>query len=144
MIVTKEIQLDYGHTLPNHYGFCSEIHGHRAKVIATIEGDFITKSGSSSEGMVMDFKFIKEAMMKHIHDKLDHGFAVWKEDEEDYEFIVKRNARYLITDHPPTAECLAKWAYDQIVGIIEKEGCKLVCIEWFETPTSSACYAPGR
>jgi len=55
---------------------------------------------------VMDFKFLKEIMVEHIHDKLDHGFAVWKDDHEDLDFIIKRNSRVLVTDEPPTVNAL--------------------------------------
>ena len=139
MQISREIQLDYGHTIPNHYGFCNQIHGHRARVIATIKGEISKNKGDSSEGMVLDFKILKQLMMEYIHDVLDHGFAVWKNDEEDLKFITKRNKRFIITDEPPTAEYLAKWAFIQIVDklpgniILER-------IEWQETPTSTAVY----
>jgi len=139
MYVTKSIELDYGHTLPNHYSFCSQIHGHRAKVEATVEGEVSDKVGDSNQGMVLDFKFLKQALMTKVHDVLDHGFAVWKDDKEDLEFIVKRNSKVLITDEPPTAEYLAKWAYHQIQTELPG-GLKLNKIKWYETPTSFATY----
>ena len=64
MEVTKRIELDYGHTLPKHYSFCSQIHGHRAYIDATVEGTMLKKENDSSQGMVLDFKFMKEIMMK--------------------------------------------------------------------------------
>ena len=139
MFVSRSIELDYGHTLPNHYSFCNQLHGHRAKVIAKVEGDVITETDNSSQGMVMDFKFMKEIMMKHIHDVIDHGFAVWKKDEEDLAFIKKRNTKILVTDEPPTAEYLAKWAYIQINKHIPK-GVKLKEVIWYETPNGFATY----
>lgn len=139
MKLSREIQLDYGHTLPNHYSFCSELHGHRARIIATIEGPVSLEYGSSGQGMVTDFKFLKELLMTRIHDVLDHGFAVWKDDEEDRIFITNRNTKFLVTEEPPTAEYLAKWAFYQIENEMPKN-VKLVSITWFETPTSSATY----
>ena len=137
MRITRKIEVDYGHTLPNHYSFCNQLHGHRATVIVTVNGQVITKKGDSSEGMVLDFKILKQLMMEKIHDKLDHGFAVWKEDKEDLSFVTKRNSRYLITDGPPTAEYLAKWAYLQLKECLP-ENIKLKKLEWYETPNSSA------
>lgn len=138
--VSRKIDLDYGHTLPNHMGFCNQLHGHRATVVATVEGEIDTQEGSSSQGMVLDFKFLKQAMMKVIHDKLDHAFAVWKEDEEDRAFIEKRNARFLITDEPPTAEYLAKWSYFQLMDEMP-DNVTLVNVRWYETPNSWADYS---
>lgn len=139
MIITREIGIDYGHTLPNHFSFCNQIHGHRARIIAYVEGDTVTDENSSSQGMVLDFKILKQLMMEHIHDVLDHGFAVWEKDEKDLEFIKERNSRYLITEEPPTAEYLAKWAFHQIAGKLPKE-LELLKIDWYETPNSCATY----
>lgn len=142
MEITRRIELDYGHTLPNHYDFCSQIHGHRAFVEATVKGGIIDISGKTDEGMVMDFKFLKEIMMKQIHGILDHGFAVWEKDAEDLEFIIKRNKKYLITKYPPTAETLAEWAYYQIAHMIPP-GVVLIKVKWWETPNSVAEYDGG-
>ena len=113
--------------------------GHRGVVVATVEGELIERKGDSEEGMVMDFKFLKEIMVAEIHDKLDHGFAVWKEDLEDLDFIMKRNSRVLVTDEPPTAECLAKWAFNQLQRHLP-EGVRLQQLRWYETPNNWADY----
>jgi len=139
MRISRKIEIDYGHTLPNSFSFCNQLHGHRGVVVATVEGDVIQRNGHSEQGMVMDFKFLKDIMVEQIHDKLDHGFAVWKDDTEDLEFITKRNSRVLITDEPPTAECLAKWAFHQIHNHLP-EGIRLKQLRWYETPNNWADY----
>ena len=158
MQVSKEIQVDYGHTLPNHYGFCNQIHGHRARIVATVQGHYENKEGTE-QGMVLDFKFLKEIMMNKIHGVLDHGFAIWKDDTreievtlsevqknrimedtiniETLEFIKARNEKVLITELPPTAEVLAKWAFRQIKSELP-QGIVLVSVMWYETPNSFA------
>ncbi len=138
-IITKEIELDYGHTLPNHYSFCSQIHGHRAKVVAGVSGKLNKEHGCSSQGMVFDFKILKELLRHHVHDVLDHGFAIWGEDTEDLAFMQKRNTKLLITEFPPTAEVLAEWAYSQLEKHLPSD-LTLVFLEWYETPTSCARY----
>lgn len=140
MRISRKIEIDYGHTLPNHFSFCNQLHGHRGVVVATIEGPVIEKSGDSQEGMVMDFRFLKEIMVERVHDRLDHGFAVWKDDREDLEFILKRNTRVLVTDEPPTAEYLAKWAFSEISSHLP-EGVRLTNLRWYETPNNWADYA---
>lgn len=164
--VTKIIELDYGHTLPNHFGFCNQIHGHRGRVEATFRGEIVSNPKSSSQGMVMDFKEIKKIMMEQIHDKLDHGFAVWKEDTSllvvpvagndstqkvsmyitTLDFIKARNKKYLVTEEPPTAEYLSKWAFEQINEGMRKykqehqdiKAPDLYRVRWYETPNSWA------
>lgn len=135
--VTKRIELDYGHTLMRHHGFCSQIHGHRGKVEATIEGNINEEQGNSSQGMVLDFGILKQIMMSEVHAVLDHAFAVWKDDEADLEFIKQRNSRYLVTPEPPTAEFLAKWSYEVILAKLPV-GIKLLSVRWYETPNSWA------
>lgn len=147
MQVSKQVELDYGHTLPNHYSFCNQIHGHRAKVVITVEGEVSQNENDSSQGMVFDFKILKELMMELIHDELDHGFAVWKDDSKDLEFIKGRNSKVLITDVPPTAECLAEWAYNQLLSVIllkYPNELSLVKVEWWETPNSCAIYEGSK
>ena len=140
MQISREIQLDYGHTIPNHYGFCNQIHGHRARVIATIKGEISKNKGDSSEGMVLDFKFLKQLMMDKIHSVLDHGFAVWVKDIKDLKFIRERNKNILVTLEPPTAEYLAKWSYIQLASGMP-EGIYLISVRWYETPNSYATYS---
>jgi len=139
MKITRKIEIDYGHTLPNHYSFCNQLHGHRGVIEVTVQGTVVSANGKSEEGMVMDFKFLKEILKEKIHDVLDHGFAVWKDDHEDLEFILKRNTKVLITDAPPTAEVLAKWAFFEIRKALP-DTIKLVQVRWNETPNNWADY----
>lgn len=143
MKVTRKIELDYGHTLPNEKGFCSQIHGHRATVLATVEGEIEETEGHPDQGMVLNFKELKAAMKEKVHDVIDHGFAVWKEDKDDREFIEDRNEKVLVTTHPPTAEYLAKWSYEQIQPELPEE-VELVKVVWKETPNSEAIYQGDR
>jgi 6-pyruvoyltetrahydropterin/6-carboxytetrahydropterin synthase len=143
MRISRKIEVDYGHTLPNHFSFCNQIHGHRAAVIATVEGKVNKQKGNSSEGMVFDFKILKKIMNEKICEVLDHGFAVWEKDHEDLAFIKKRNKRYLITSEPPTAEFLAKWAFEQIKESLPRE-IRIIKVEWHETPSCYATYAPKK
>jgi 6-pyruvoyltetrahydropterin/6-carboxytetrahydropterin synthase len=139
MMISRKIEIDYGHTLPNSFSFCNQLHGHRGTIVATVEGGMIERQNDAEQGMVMDFKFLHKIMKEHIHDRLDHGFAIWKDDLEDLEFIQKRNSRVLITDEPPTAESLAKWAFSQIERHLP-ENVTLKQLRWYETPNNWADY----
>ena len=161
MIIKRTIEIDYGHTLPNHFSFCNQIHGHRGVIIAAIQGKVNNKKGDSSQGMVKDFKIVKEVMIEKIHKVLDHGFAVWEQDDRPVEipvkiekprrydailittreFIEARNDKVLITFEPPTAEYLAKWAFNQIYEDLTDNDVQLVSVEWKETPNSTAIYS---
>lgn len=167
MIITKEIQIDYGHTLPNHYSFCNQIHGHRGRIVGYFSGNIRKDKGDSSQGMVVDFNVCKEALMK-VHKLLDHGFAVWKEAGEDIvqvkikngtmvslsmlDFILSRNTKVLLCDVPPTAEYLAYWAFTEVNNALyELYNSKqrnhyviLEKLEWWETPNNRAIIERGE
>ncbi len=76
--ITREIGIDMGHRVPNHASKCSNLHGHRYKVEVTVTGPIIPDG--AEEGMVMDFGFVKEAMMEQIDAPCDHGTCLWIED----------------------------------------------------------------
>ena len=82
MKIVKIIQWDMGHRVLNHRSICKGLHGHRYKAEICIEGELIIESGSSEEGMVIDFADIKKTAQKYIQEKLDHAFMVWEKDEE--------------------------------------------------------------
>ncbi len=54
------------HFLTKYHGKCENLHGHNYKLIVTI-ADTVKE-----DGMVMDFKIIKETVNKHVIDELDH------------------------------------------------------------------------
>lgn len=138
MRIGKTIEIDMGHVLPSHLGFCSEIHGHRVKVECFFEGSIKDDKTSPENGMVTDFSVCKKLMMEEIHDVLDHGFAVWDDREADkvnvyveyytlgpepakmiqkiytVDFIRARNKKVLVLPDPPTAEVLAKYFFEKI------------------------------
>jgi 6-pyruvoyltetrahydropterin/6-carboxytetrahydropterin synthase len=161
MKIKRAIDIDYGHVLPDYCGFCNQIHGHRAKIVATFEGDVNLMLGEGENGMVLDFSICKQIMTEKIADVLDHGFAVWMFDSKNvvikppavapdtsdgtecsvYAFMTKRNDRYLECYLPPTAEYLAWWAYGEInYGLESYMHTDIVCseVEWHETPNNVA------
>src|SRR4051812_9687285 len=75
---TREIGIDMGHRVTNHGSKCRNVHGHRYTIEATITGDLIPDG--ASEGMVMDFSFLKEEMMREIDEYCDHALCLWVKD----------------------------------------------------------------
>lgn len=74
--ISRTIEIDMGHRVPDHGSKCRNLHGHRYKIEAVLEAKKLAEEGEES-GMVMDFGFIKELMMKHIHDVFDHALALY-------------------------------------------------------------------
>ena len=144
MKIVKVIQWDMGHRVLNHRSICKGLHGHRYKAEICIEGDLISNSGSSEEGMVIDFGDIKKTAQKFIQEKLDHAFMVWDEDEELLNFFNhSKGHKPVIVPFTPTAENVTKYIFQQLRGeFIDmfKTGLHLHSIKLWETPTSYALY----
>jgi len=141
-LISRKIEIDYGHTLPNHYGFCNQIHGHRATILCFISGEIVTDNNSSEAGMIIDFGILKKLMIDKIHSRLDHGFAVWERDKTTLDFIKQRNNpdKILILSEPPTAETLSKWVFHELLIPLLDKKILLEQIHWYETPNSVAYY----
>lgn len=73
------IEIDAAHRVPEHGSGCRNLHGHRYKVEAYVTGS-LAQSGAQG-GMTMDFKFIKEGLLKFIHGPCDHGMILRYDDE---------------------------------------------------------------
>src|SRR5689334_56372 len=132
MRISRQIEFDAGHRVPNHASKCKNPHGHRYVVEATIDGDLNQTAGDSQEGMVLDFGFLKRLLMEHVHDVLDHGSICYEGDlryaislgeayEEDGSWVNRaagEENRYgwkvIVVNFVPTAENLAIWVAQQI------------------------------
>ena len=143
--IKRWVETDTGHRVPNHKSKCKHMHGHRYRWEAVIEGDIIQTSGVSDEGMLMDFSDISEILEKHIHDVVDHSFIVYEKDHLAIQAleVLGDGHRTLIVPFIPTAENLAKWAFEQVEPHIESkygQKIKLLAMNVRETPKSWASW----
>ncbi len=121
------------------------MHGHRYRFEAEIEGDVVETSGVSEEGMLMDFSDISAILTREVHDVVDHAFVVYRGDKtarRALEFMGDGH-RTVVVDFIPTAENLAKWAFEQVEPhIVSTYGnkLKLVAMHVWETPKSVASW----
>jgi 6-pyruvoyltetrahydropterin/6-carboxytetrahydropterin synthase len=142
-IVSKEIEFDAGHRVPNHSSKCRNPHGHRYRVRVSISGDLVTEPGSSSEGMLADFGDLKQLLTTYVHDVYDHGFVVYKKDELMLAALLHGSGEWKVIIVPwiPTAENFARSIYNDVAIHVAKMGFKVHQVEVFETPTSRAVYS---
>jgi|TARA_B110000263_G_scaffold86462_1_gene75517 6-pyruvoyltetrahydropterin/6-carboxytetrahydropterin synthase len=114
--IRRWIETDTGHRVPNHKSKCQHIHGHRYRWEAELEGDVVSARGVSEEGMLMDFSDVSAILTKYIHDVVDHAFIVYEGDNDVIEALslVGDNHRTVIVPFIPTAENLARWAFEQV------------------------------
>lgn len=98
------------HFLPKYKGKCENVHGHNYKVIITVQGEV------QENGLVIDFKKIKDIAEKRVIDILDHA---------ELNKIIDN----------PSAENIAIWIWGQL-----KDKLPLYKVEIHETESYSAEY----
>ena len=144
--IRRWVETDPGHRVPNHKSKCRNMHGHRYRWEVELEGEVVTQDGSSDEGMLMDFSDVSEILNKHIHDLVDHAFIVYEGDDEVITALSQLDdgQRTLVVPFVPTAENLAKWAYEQVEPHIKTSygnSLRLYAFHVRETPKSWATWS---
>ncbi len=145
--IRRWVETDTGHRVPNHKSKCRHMHGHRYRWEAELEGYVVTLGGVSEEGMLMDFTDVSAILNEYIHDLVDHAFIVYEGDKEALVALshMGEEHRTLIVPFIPTAENLAKWAFEQVEPHISSSygnKLKLHAFHVRETPKSWASWYP--
>jgi 6-pyruvoyltetrahydropterin/6-carboxytetrahydropterin synthase len=164
--VTKRLNVEYGHRVPNHKSKCRSLHGHRGVIEVDIVGPLVEEcNGVSDSGMVRDFADIKRAMEMNFNALFDHK-TILKSDDDilaklaggvDYvrpvpfrtieqgdtlnraiSSIKTHFADLTIVPFSPTAENLARLCYDVMVA--EGFSHDVYQVRFWETETSVAAY----
>ena len=141
--ITKEIELDAGHRVPNHVSKCRNPHGHRYRFRVMCVGQIVDDPTHPDFGMLTDFANLKTLMTTRIHDVLDHAMIVHQDDTDLLDAMDGRGWKVIVFPTVPTAENLAVWAWDQLEQAIHDEFddlLELAEIAVWETPTSVAYY----
>ncbi len=81
--IRRRIEIDAGHRIMTHGSKCRHLHGHRYVIEAicrAVSGELIGQGEQTD--MVLDFGFLKQAMIEHIDAPCDHGLIVSIQDRE--------------------------------------------------------------
>lgn len=144
MTVSRLVEWDMGHRVPNHKSKCRNLHGHRYKMWVTLEGEVVGEQGVSDEGMVIDFSDIKRIAEGYVDTNLDHGYMGHKLLDRDLlSLIDERGMKLVAVDFVPTAENIAKYLFEQLSPLfVDVYGTKLRLskIRLYETPKSFVDY----
>jgi 6-pyruvoyltetrahydropterin/6-carboxytetrahydropterin synthase len=142
IFITRRLEFDSGHRIPNHDGQCRHLHGHRYAIEVTLTGEVADHPGKADDGMVLDFGDIKRLTNQYIVDLWDHAFLVAKEDEGLVAFLATLpNHKTVIMDRVPTVENLAYAAFAILQPVFNKAfsgRLELSGIRLYETPN---CWA---
>lgn len=167
--ITRQIEIDSAHRIPDHRSKCKSLHGHRYRILATCKGPLYAEG--EQKGMVLDFGFLKDFMMSEIYHPCDHGTILSIDDpytlgflrngEEDLRvartcldhrlwafYVNGKYGKLYLMEQVPTAENLAQHWFTRIGSKIrELRGelkvspqVELTSVVVYETPNCSAEY----
>jgi 6-pyruvoyltetrahydropterin/6-carboxytetrahydropterin synthase len=140
--VTRRLEFDSGHRIPNHDGQCRHLHGHRYAIEVTLTGSVVNHLGKSDDGMVLDFGDIKRLTNQYVVEPWDHAFLVAKEDAGLVAYLNSiPDHKTVVMEQVPTVENLASTAFKVLQPVFEKAfggRLQLSSIRLYETPN---CWA---
>ena len=131
-----ETAFDGAHFLTDYYGKCENLHGHRWRVVVTIEQEALQTEGTMKD-MVLDFGVFKKAV-RELADSLDHTFIVEEGSLKPSTIAALEDEGFSLTFLPfrTTAENLARWFFDRL----SEQGLPVSEVECDETPNNRAFY----
>lgn len=168
--ITRRIGIDAGHRVMTHGSKCHHLHGHRyaAEVTCAASRGKLHGTGEQTD-MVMDFSFLKDEMMRHIHDPCDHGFiasvtdldllrmfcpdgAMFEDWRAGIEADVARKGfcetaqtrlatKLYIIQHQPTAERLAAHWFGRLAEPVRRKSDGFAVISRLRVWETPNCYA---
>ncbi len=140
--ITRKLEFDAGHRIPDHKSQCRNLHGHRYTLEITLVGEVIEEEGSSDNGMIMDFSDVKALAKEHLVDIWDHAFLVYAKDNAVRSFLATiPDHKTVVIDKIPTVENLASTAFDTLRTVYQDRygtGLRLQKLVLHETPN---CWA---
>lgn len=142
MRITRRLEFDAGHRIPDHHSQCSNLHGHRYAIEITLAGEVIRRRSTAVDGMVMDFADVKALAKTHLVDAWDHAFLVYRADTVVLAFLqTLPDHKTVVVDSVPTAENMALTAFrilDRVYRDNYGNHLRLERVRLYETPN---CWA---
>ncbi|MBQ9155624.1 MAG: 6-carboxytetrahydropterin synthase [Eubacterium sp.] len=138
-ILETEQSFDAAHFLKGYEGKCSNLHGHRWRVIARIASDNLLTDPQTRD-MVMDFSDFK-GILKNLTDALDHKLIIETGSLKPATLKALRDEGFAIVDFPfrPSAERLSEYFFKEL----KAASCPVISVSVYETPTNQASYQEG-
>jgi 6-pyruvoyltetrahydropterin/6-carboxytetrahydropterin synthase len=112
-------QFAAAHRLENFYGKCESLHGHNWKVEVFLVGKTLDHAG-----LLMDFGVVK-ARTKEVLEEIDHKYL---------------NELAAFQDRNPSSENLARYLYERLGAIFNRDGLTVYRVNVWESDTSCASY----
>lgn len=131
-----EQSFDAAHFLKGYVGKCSNLHGHRWRVIARVSAQELDQQGQT-RAMLVDFSTLKHAL-KALCEELDHSLIYESGSLRPATVAALTEEQFRLVEVPfrPTAEEFSRFFFEKLTAL----GYPVTLVEVYETPTNSACY----
>lgn len=131
-----EASFDAAHFLKGYAGKCRNLHGHRWRIVATVQGEALQREGSQRD-MLVDFGDLKSDL-RALAEEFDHALLLEKDSlkPETLQALLSEDFRIVTLPFRTTAENLARYFYLRLT----ERGYSLRDTMVYETPTNCACY----
>ncbi len=131
-----EASFDSAHFLAGYEGKCSNIHGHRWKIIVEVSKEELSNE-IQTRGMVVDFGTLKSDL-RQLADQLDHALIIEKDSLKPLtlQALIEEGFRVITFEFRPTAENFSKYIYDEM----QNKGYPVKQVVVYETPENGVAY----
>lgn len=134
--LTTEHSFDSAHFLAGYNGKCGNLHGHRWRVLLTVQSETL-REDRQQKGMCVDFAELKKDLRTEL-DALDHVLIIEQGSLRESTMKALQEEKFQVDEMPfrPTAENFARYFYE----LFTLKGYPVAKVEVYETPNNSAVY----
>lgn len=134
--LTTEHSFDSAHFLAGYNGKCGNLHGHRWRVLLTVQSETL-REDRQQKGMCVDFAGLKKDLRTEL-DALDHVLIIEQGSLRESTMKALQEEKFQVVEMPfrPTAENFARYFYE----LFTLKGYPVAKVEVYETPNNSAVY----
>lgn len=134
--LTTEHSFDSAHFLAGYDGKCGNLHGHRWRVLLTVQSETL-REDRQQKGMCVDFAELKKDLRTEL-DALDHVLIIEQGSLRESTMKALQEEKFQVVEMPfrPTAEIFARYFYE----LFTLKGYPVAKVEVYETPNNSAVY----
>ena len=134
--LTTEHSFDSAHFLAGYNGKCGNLHGHRWRVLLTVQSETL-REDRQQKGMCVDFAELKKDLRTEL-DALDHVLIIEQGSLRESTMKALQEEKFQVVEMPfrPTAENFARSFYE----LFTLKGYPVAKVEVYETPNNSAVY----
>lgn len=134
--LTTEHSFDSAHFLAGYDGKCGNLHGHRWRVLLTVQSETL-REDQEQKGMCVDFAELKKDLRTEL-DALDHVLIIEQGSLRESTMKALQEEKFQVVEMPfrPTAENFARYFYE----LFTLKGYPVAKVEVYETPNNSAVY----